>query len=249
MFVSSSFLEINYGVDSKIAQFFVDREPPVDNLYWKDKLLYLRPSPGYLFIPLMVDLLYRLTIDREQLLSEQFVSTMEQIGHFSALEETGQITEDEAIMKSAELVKPWSNNSDWYDNLDKYFQNKMESFFYRLSTPFKALRRGDLFLFSLNVLSFSATLNEKIAEQWFALISVLLIMDDSEDINADKQTGDKNAFLESGLNSEGIRKIKELVAESLLKISAINPAMALQLRHQFKEHVENTSFFIAYTTL
>ena len=110
MFISSSFLEINYGVDSKIATFFVDREPPVDNLYWKDKLLYLRPAPGYLFIPLIVDILYRLKIDRQQLLSERFVTTIEQIGHINALEETGRITENEAIKRSSELVKNNCNN-------------------------------------------------------------------------------------------------------------------------------------------
>src|SRR3978361_84171 len=112
MFISSSFLEINYGIDPKIAQFFVDREPPADNLYWKEKLLYLRPAPGYLFIPLIVDLLFRLSIDREQLLSEQFVATMEQSGHFSALEETKQITEDEAIERSDELVKDNCSNKN-----------------------------------------------------------------------------------------------------------------------------------------
>jgi hypothetical protein len=42
MFVSSNFLAIHYGVNDTIAKFFVDREPPINNLYWKDKLLYLR---------------------------------------------------------------------------------------------------------------------------------------------------------------------------------------------------------------
>ncbi len=249
MFISSAFLEINYGVDNKIAQFFVDREPPVDNLYWKEKLLYLRPAPGYLFIPLIVDLLYRLKIDRQQLLSEQFVETMEQIGHISALEETSQITNDEAIMRSSELVKANCKNKDWYNDLVAYFNNKKENLFYTLSTPFKALHRGNLFLFSVCVLSFPAELNEKIAEQWFALISILLLLDDAEDIEADKETGDANAFIESGLHAEGIQKIKELVAHSLTKIGILNPAMAQQLENQYKEHVEKQKFFIAHTGL
>ncbi len=56
MFISTGYLGIQYGVDNNIAKFFVDREPPANNLYWKDKYLYLRPSPGYLFIPLIVDI-------------------------------------------------------------------------------------------------------------------------------------------------------------------------------------------------
>lgn len=245
MFVSSSFLEINYGIDNKIAEFFVDREPPADNLYWKGKLLYLRPAPGYLFIPLIVDLLFRLGIGRDQLLSEAFVATMEQIGHFSALEEANQITEDEAVKRSIELVKENCSNKSFYLNLVDCFLNKKESFFYSLASSFNALRRGDLFLFSVCVLSFPQELNEKIAGQWFALINVLLLMDDSEDIEVDRQTGDKNAFLESGLDTEGVLKIKKLAAESISKINMLNPAMSLQLKNQFKEHVENAAFFKA----
>ena len=68
MFISTDFLAIKFGVDDAIARFFVDREPPANNLYWKDKLLYLRPAPGYLFIPLIVDLLFKIGIERQQLL-------------------------------------------------------------------------------------------------------------------------------------------------------------------------------------
>src|SRR4051794_25269752 len=99
MFISADYLSIGYGVGNAIARFFVDREPPADNLYWKGKLLYLRPTPGYLFIPLIVDLLYKLNISKQQLMSEEFVSTMERIGHISALEETNQITSAEAVQQ------------------------------------------------------------------------------------------------------------------------------------------------------
>lgn len=235
MFISSSFLEINYGVDDKIARFFVDREPPANNLYWKGKLLYLRPAPGYLFIPLIVDLLYRLKIDRQELLSEQFVKIMEEVGHISALEESRQITSEEAIKLSSKLVKDICRNKGWYNNLDNYFNKKDKSFFNRLSVPFKALRRGDLFLFSICAISVSEELYEKIAEQWFALISILLLLDDAEDIETDKKTGDENAFLESGLHAEGIKKIEQLVKDSLTKIGNLSPAMAYQLKSKYAE--------------
>ena len=238
MFISAEFLAINYGIDDKIAHFFVDREPPADNLYWKGKLLYLRPAPGYLFIPLIVDLLYRLGIDRQQLLSEEFVTTMEQIGHISALEETGQISAKEAFKKCAELVNDTCKNKDWLNNVINYLDDEKVNFFSYLSAPFKALHRGDVFLFSICALEFPEVLQEKIAEQWFALISTLLLLDDAEDIKADKETGDVNAFLESGLNVEGFHNIKELVSQNLKKIHLLNPAMTLQLNKQYKEYVE-----------
>ena len=36
MFVSADFLIIQYGVHDEIANFFVDREPPENNLYWNN---------------------------------------------------------------------------------------------------------------------------------------------------------------------------------------------------------------------
>ncbi len=240
MFISSDFLEIHYGVDGKIARFFVNREPPADNLYWKGKELYLRPAPGYLFIPLIVDLLYKLGIDRQQLLSEEFVATMEQIGHISALEETKQISAEEAIKKCSELVKDTCTNKDWYKNVSDYLNGKDADFFTGLAVPFKALQRGDLFLFALCALQFSKELYEKIAAQWFALISTLLLLDDAEDIQADKETGDENAFLESGMTAQGFKKITDLVNDNLQKLSILNPAMSLQLKKQYTDYIEKS---------
>ncbi|MCW3106093.1 MAG: hypothetical protein JWQ09_599 [Segetibacter sp.] len=238
MFISTKHLVINYGVDDTIARFFVDRDPPADNLYWHEKLLYLRPAPGYLFIPLIIDLLYRLGIDRQQLLSEEFVSTMEVVGHISALEETKKISIEETIQKCAELVKDNCKNELWLNSVIDYFKGKKDNVFNKLSTPFKSLHRGDVFLFSLSILQFPNTLFEKIAEQWFALISTLLLLDDGEDLESDKETGDENAYLESGLNDEGIERIAELVKQSLEEISTVNPVMAGKLESQHKELVK-----------
>lgn len=239
MFISSKYLVINYGTDDAIARFFADREPPAHNLYWKEKLLYLRPAPGYLFIPLIVDLLFKLGIDKQQLLSEDFVTAMERIGHISALEETQQISTAEAIEKCAELVRADCKNKDWLNDLLDYFSKAKDNFFNHLATPYKALHRGDVFLFSIAVLQFSNDLQERIAEQWFALISTLLLLDDAEDLENDIETGDENAFAESGVNKEGIKQIEKLLQHNFDKISTLNPTMALQLDRQYKELIEN----------
>jgi len=238
MFISTDHLAINYGVDDKIARFFVDREPPVNNLYWKGKLLYLRPAVGYLFIPLIVDLLYKSGIDRQQLLSEQFVTTMEQIGHISALEETKQISQKEAIEQCATLVETITINKEWFTKLKAYFSNLETSEFRSKASAFKALHRGDVFLFSLNLLDFPEALFVKIIEQWFALITTLLLLDDAEDIKIDKEAGEENAFLESGLNADGLDKIRELVKQNLHTINSVNPSLSRTLQGQYNVKVE-----------
>src|SRR5438105_1881051 len=128
MFVSTKQLVATYGVDAEIARFFVDREPPENNLYWYEKLLYLRPAPGYLFIPLIVDLLYRIGIDKAQLLAGNFVDTMEQVGHISALEEINQLSVEEAIEKCAELVKATCKNLPWLSSTIAFFKRASPTF-------------------------------------------------------------------------------------------------------------------------
>lgn len=242
MFISSKFLTTHYGLDETIARFFADREPPTNNLYWHKKLLYLRPAPGYLFIPLIVDLLHKIGIEKEQLLSEKFVGTMEDLGHISALEETKQITKDEAIITCTALIKTTCSNTVWFNNVLEYFDGNKENSFKKLATPFTSLHRGDIFLFSLSTLNFPPHLSEKIAATWFALISTLLLLDDADDVQSDKESGDENAFLESGMTAEGIERIAELVKSNLVKITAINETMAAELQRQHKAMMKLHSF-------
>lgn len=238
MFISTNHLVENYGVDKEIARFFVDREPPENNLYWHEKLLYLRPTPGYLFIPLIIDLLYKLGIDKNQLLSEDFVATMEQIGHISALEETQQLSVADAINQCRLLVTDACKSKKWLTLLNDYFNDEPDNTLSKLATPYKALHRGDAFLFSICRVEFPDTLIESIAQQWFALISTLLLLDDAVDVPADRKTGDENAFLESGLTPQGIAELQELVDRSVNKLAEMNARMADELGHRYKELLE-----------
>ncbi len=233
MFVSTDFLAINYGVDNTIAKYFVDREPPVNNLYWHEKLLYLRPSPGYLFIPLIVDLLFKIGIDKQQLLSEDFIHIMEQIGHISALEEIKQITPAEAIEKCTEVIKSVNKNAYWVARLHEYFKKTPNTMLMNETTPFKALHRGDVFLFSIASLDFPESLSQTIAQVWFALISTLLVLDDGDDLQSDIKTGEENSFIESGMKLAGWIKIHEMIEHNLEIIKTYNKTMAGEL---YKNH-------------
>ena len=230
MFLTANALVHEFGIAESIAKFFVDREPPKDNLYWKDKELYLRPQPGYIFLPLIVDLYYKHGLSVEELLSEKFITILEKIGHHSAEEEFGLINNEQAIKYCSELVK----------NNDEHFLNKVIDHFNEagneissLTTPFRSLHRGDLFLFSIVVLGCSEAKKLQLVETWFALITTLLLLDDSEDYNTDIENGDENAFIESGSNQEGFNRIKELLAKNLDHIKSINPAMANGLHRKF----------------
>ncbi len=233
MFISAGFLAINYGVHDKIAQFFADREPPANNLYWHEKLMYLRPSPGYLFIPVMADMFNRIGINRDEILADTYVNLMEAIGHIAAQEETKQITHAQAVEACIDLVKNNHTNQYYYTAVVDYLRGGSNNFIAPLATPFKALHRGDLFLLSACVLNVDDAQAQQVVRYWFALISSFLLMDDADDLEGDRVSGDENAFLESGLDKQGIDRIKELLGKNLATIKEINATLAKTIDAKF----------------
>jgi hypothetical protein len=226
MFLSAGHLSIQYGVNESIAKFFVDREPPKGNRYWKDKLLYMRFDPGYLFIPLAVDLALKLGIPKEDLLSEGYVTLMEDIGHLAAQHEFKEITGDEVFASLMQLAKNNYVNENFYNHITDYLKGGTNNPFTALRTSFPALHRGDSFLISFCKLDITEAQSIELVKHWFALISTLLALDDAEDITIDEKTGDENAFIQAGLNKAGVLAIKEMINNNLHLIAAINKSMA-----------------------
>jgi hypothetical protein len=225
MFLSAQALAIEYGIDDRIAKFYVDREPPPDNLYWKDKLLYLRPQPGYLFIPLIADLFYRSGIAIEILLSEEYIGTMEQVLHLAAEQEYDVISHEMLNEACSAIAGVASRNKETFDLVTGYFAGEKNDI-YELAVPFKALHRGDVFLYSMCVLDIDQAKFLSLVKTWFALISTLLLMDDSEDYINDLASGDENVFIESGSSREGFDRIKNMLSVNLDHIQSINYSMA-----------------------
>lgn len=230
MFLTADVLVIRYGIDEAIAKFYVDREPPKDNLYWKGKELYLRPQPGYIFLPLITDLFLKAGVSKAELLSNRFVEALEHIGHYSAEQEFNIINTNEAISKCEELVA--SFDIGFINDLRNYFSGE-QNYISALATPFKALHRGDLFLYSLAVLELDANKRTEMIRIWFSLISTLLLLDDAEDMESDKRANDENAFLESGADKMGFEKIKSLLSANLDHLATLNKPLADALHKKF----------------
>ena len=72
MFLSKHDLKLAYGVDLQIASAFVDRAIPINNLYWKNREIYIPSAPGYFFMPIFTDLLFRCGADKGFLLGNDF---------------------------------------------------------------------------------------------------------------------------------------------------------------------------------
>lgn len=230
MFLTADALVIRYGIDEAIAKFYTDREPPKNNLYWKGKELYLRPQPGYIFLPLITDLFFKAGVSKAELLSNSFVETLENIGHYSAEQEFNIINTSEAISKCEDLVSFY--DAGFVNDLRNYFSGK-QNYISDLSTPFKALHRGDLFLYSLAVLQVDVNKRTELIRIWFSLISTLLLLDDAEDVESDKKANDENAFLESGADKTGFERIKSLLSANLDHLAILNKSLANALHKKF----------------
>src|SRR5215207_3083237 len=117
MFISKQHLQQNLGIDADIAAFFVDRKIPENNLYWKNRYLYIAGGTGYLFIPVFFDLQYRSGLPHDVLFEEVYVQLIEGILHSAAMHEMQQIRFPEHINNCKGLLQDKIRNRPLYDDL------------------------------------------------------------------------------------------------------------------------------------
>ena len=83
MVITSRKLQDQLGVNSRIADYFANERPvPVNNLFWKNKRIYISGGFGFLTIPLAFDLIHKSGVPLELLLNDEHVSSMEKGFHF-----------------------------------------------------------------------------------------------------------------------------------------------------------------------
>ena len=136
------------GVDADIAAFFVDRPVPADNLYWKERYLYVAKGTGFLFIPLYFDLMYRAGLSKDMILQEEFVRLTEHILHSAAMQEHEMISFEEHVYNCKNMLKNRVVDVNLFTDLLQYFSNRVVPYNY-LGTFSIALNRGDTYLFAL----------------------------------------------------------------------------------------------------
>lgn len=77
MFLTKDDLKLSYGVDLQIGKTMIERSVPTDNLYWKNRKIYIPGAPGYMFIPIYADMLRRSGVLLTELLSDAFIQISE----------------------------------------------------------------------------------------------------------------------------------------------------------------------------
>ena len=234
MFLSKDDLKLAYGVDMLIGEAFVNRAVPEENLYWKNRKIYLPGAPGYTFLPIFTDLLLRCGALREQLTEEWLFQLSEAILHSAALLEYQQISWEEHVDEVIDIVAPRVFNLPLFEELKSYARHKIpvKSGFARLGTEFPSLNRADSYLFILTTIKGTSLHIDKALRSWYALITYFLILDDLADIKQDLMTGEENVLIDAGLNDGGVAKIEQMIDESILHMHLVNPVMANRIEHK-----------------
>jgi len=226
MVITSRILEDRLGIDPSIADYFANQRPvPPNNLFWKDKRIYLSMGFGFLTIPFAFDVMHKCGISREDLLNDEHVRLMED--GFDRLKkyELKLITLDEFVAGCSELLYGRVRQLHLAQDLFSLFKGDKPQYF-RFELTYQALARSDFFLFTLVDLSVSNEWVTKFLPFWYALARPILLLDDFRDIQEDRLQGDENTIIELGDDKDAVRKAYEMGKKDLNKLAEINKPLS-----------------------
>jgi hypothetical protein len=235
MFLSKDDLKLAYGVDLEIGARYIDRSIPEGNLYWQQRKIYIPESPGYYFMPIFSDILFRLGLSKDFLLSETIFKVAEEILHSAALLEYKKIGWPEHIRQLKEAICPHVTNDVFYRKLLEYLDvPDRPSSNGLFGTKFPSLNRADSYLLLLACLPSEGFNLDSAIKAWYALMTYFLILDDLVDIKDDLKNKEENAFIEAGFHPLGLKTIEEMISDSHDILLGINPVLANRIDHKRK---------------
>ena len=239
MFTSKKHLQNNFGVDADIAAYFVDRKVPENNMYWKERLLYVAKGTGYLFIPLFFDLTYKCGVGKNDLLQEEYVQIMQDILNSAAMYEFEKISFQQHIENCKFLMSGKVKNKLLYADLLEYFSHEDLKPVKNIGTPSKALNRADTFLFALCFLDLPENVVNKVLEEWYALVPSFLLMDDIMDLKADRERNEENAISDFGQGSDGVEKAIEFLKTKFSHLRSVNIPLSEYFERSLEQKLQS----------
>lgn len=226
MVITSRILQDRLGIDPFIADYFANLRPvPPDNLFWKDKRIYLSIGFGFLTIPFAFDLMHKCGISREILLHDEHVGRMEQGFDLLKKYELKSITLDEFIKGCQELLKNQIRQPRLAQDLFSLFTGDKPAYF-QFETTYQALARSDFFLFTLVDLSVTDEWVEQFLPNWYSLARPILLLDDFRDIEEDRLNGEENTIIELGDDKAAVLKAYEMGKSDLGKLADVNQPLS-----------------------
>lgn len=235
MVITSRKLQDSLGINSEVADYFAnERTVPPNNLFWKNKRIYISGGFGFLTIPFAFDLFHKLGVPLNLLLNDGHVSLMENGFHQLKRYESGEISFEEFLDECRQLWGPTMKQEKLSNDLYRVLSGRPSAFF-KFETSHKALARSDAFLFTLVDLELTDEWVENFLPFWYSLARPILLLDDFKDLVEDRHNKDENTIIELGNNAGGIKAAYDLGVKDLEKLSTINPQLAKYMLAFLKE--------------
>ena len=224
------YLETDLGIHRKVIELLCNRDVPKNNGYWKGRNSFISQSPGYLFIPIFLDLLLKSNLD-EAVLSASHLILIEEILHSAARQESGIITYLQHHQECKEILEKIGIASHEIQKIEHALVNRSFKLF---PDKYKSLRRANSYLYTAALFPDNY---ELIFHIWESLMPLFLFLDDLEDLPEDLATQSENCLLDSPDLENNFFTLHPLIAESIKQVEPINNILYKELNRMRQEAV------------
>jgi hypothetical protein len=209
-----TYLEFDLGIDPGIAELLCNRPVPENNEYWKRRNTYLSKSPGYLFIPILMDLLLK-SKSNQSTISEQHLQLIEKILHHAALQERTESGYSQLRIDCQNILQAMGVSGDEI----KKIENLVDRPFSIFPPKYKSLQRANTFLYSAALFPND---HDLVFGHWESVMPLFLFLDDLTDLQDDIANQSENCLLDSPNIENNFFELYPLFASSIKPLQKIN---------------------------
>jgi hypothetical protein len=240
MVVTSRMLSSELGIDAEIADYFANkRKVPDNNLFWKNKRIYLSAGFGFLTIPFAFDIMFKAGISKQLLLDDDHITLME--NGFDRLKryESEELSLEEFINECKLLLKEKIKQQKLATDLFNVVLGN-SGLNFNFETKNKALARSDSFLFTLVDLELTDKWVADFLPYWYSIARPILLLDDFKDLETDRLKNEQeNTIIELGNNAEAIKAAYEIGISDADRLAMLNPKLSKFIHSLLKESLKN----------
>jgi len=228
-----NYLKNDLGIDTRVIELLCAREVPKNNAYWKGRKTYVSQSPGYLFIPIHLDLLLKSNVG-VSVLSEAHVLLIEKILHSAACQEAGSITYMQHHEECQNILRQVGISKEEIRKIEESLINRPFTLF---PEKYKSLRRANSFLYSAALFPNHYDL---FFHFWESVMPLFLFLDDLTDLAEDVANKAENCLLDSPSIENNFFALHSIISVSIKPLEIVNSKLYHELNKLRQEAVAST---------
>lgn len=228
-----NYLKNDLGIDTRVIELLSARQVPKNNAYWKGRKTYVSQSPGYLFIPIYLDLLLKSNVG-VSVLSEAHLLLIEKILHSAACQEAGSITYMQHHEECQNILRQVGISKEEIRKIEESLINRAFTLF---PEKYKSLRRANSFLYSAALFPNHYDL---FFHFWESVMPLFLFLDDLTDLDEDLANKSENCLLDSPSIENNFFALHSIIAVSLKPLEIVNSKLYQELNKLRQEAVAST---------